>query len=181
MLIQCGTIYDSVTGCEVTTNCFCVWDEDGGGDGNGACGPDWDDTISKCDDPSFSDPLTIGECFLDESVSDTCDDSFLTYGWEGIWTWDSSNVFTTTEIDSSNIDYVNDSSGGSIIVWHFDPFDETGLRISEACTSGDNIVPCPQQVQLPFFGLYGIIMSISIIFLVYTLLLGTRKKPKFIK
>lgn len=99
-------------------------------------------------------PSTIGKCNYDEVTDDNCDDGFLTYSWQGVWTWNAENTGQTPPCDE---DYVLD--GG---LCYYDP-----NGASEKCVDGSNTVPCPAQIELPFFGSYSIIIIIAVIVIVY--------------
>lgn len=86
-------------------------------------------------------PSKIGKCSYDENTDDDCEDKFLTYNWTATWTWDEDNP----EHDDPN-------------------------NAAEKCVDGSNTVPCPAQIQLPFFGNYSIVMIISLIALIYIFL-----------
>ena len=49
--------------------------------------------------------------------------------------------------------------------YYYDP-----LRLSERCVTTSNILACPAQIQLPFFGFYNIVIVITLIFLIYIML-----------
>ncbi len=90
----------------------------------------------------------IGKCNYNENTDDNCDDTFLTYNWTATWTWGEDNPE------------------------HYDPD-----NAAERCVGGSNTVPCPAQIQLPFFGSYSIVVIFVLIALIYVIL--TLKKKKF--
>jgi len=92
-------------------------------------------------EPSESHPSKIGKCTYDESTDDNCDDKFLTYSWNATWTWDEGNPE------------------------HYDP-----NNAAAKCIDGYDTVPCPAQIELPFFGSYSIVVIIALIALVYVFL-----------
>lgn len=104
--------------------------------------------------PCETTPSTIGKCIYDEVTDDNCDDGFLTYSWQGIWTWDDENTGQTPPCGE---DYVEDEG-----LCYYDP-----NSASTRCLDGSNTVPCPAQIELPFFGNYSIIIIIALIAIVY--------------
>jgi len=86
-------------------------------------------------------PSKIGKCTYDDSTEDNCDDKFLTYNWTATWLWDEDNPE------------------------HYDP-----NGAAEKCVDGYDTVPCPAQIELPFFGSYSIVVIIALIALVYVFL-----------
>ena len=111
-----------------------------------------------------SHPSKIGNCTYDENTDDDCDDNFLTYSWTATWIWDSENIF---DVNPDGGDYIPD--GGK---WHYDP-----NEASKKCVDGTNTVPCPAQIELPFFDSYSIVIILVLITLIYVIL--TWKKKKF--
>lgn len=166
--VTCGeTEYDEIIECNKTLNCECSWN-----DVNGACGPSYETILTNCSDESSApeDPFSIGKCSYEENSTDDCDDGFLTYSWKGDWIWDIGNSFTSNPDED---DYRQDPIGGS---WRYDPKDELGLRVSEKCADGEGSQACPAQIQLPFFGVYGVIGAVLLILLIYVLLFLKKKK-----
>lgn len=102
-------------------------------------------------------PSKIGKCSYNENTEDDCEDKFLTYSWTATWEWASENEGQPTPCEE---DYVLD--GG---LCYYDP---NGAR--EKCVDGSNTVPCPAQIQLPFFGKYSVVMIIGLIVLIYVFL-----------
>lgn len=160
--IMCGEEIDNGN-CIEKTSCECVWDEIDG------CGPSYETEVTSCDDGPET-PLTIGKCSYGEDTEDDCEDGFLTYSWEGNWVWGEDNVFNP---NPDGDDYVYDTSG-----WHYDPEDASGKRTSEKCADGNNIIPCPAQIQLPFFGLYTAIATLVLIALIYVSLILKKSRKK---
>lgn len=108
-----------------------------------------------------------GNCRWIESTDDNCDDGFLTYSWVGVWTWDQENIGSDPPCED---DYTLDDGK-----CYYDP-----TKASDKCTDGSNTVPCPAQIQLPFFGPYSIVLIAVVIALVY-IFLTWRKKGKKLK
>ncbi len=146
--------------CEVWSDCECTWDQN-------SCIPHKIDYIEpNCPLGVEGNISLIGSCFFSEITDDDCDDGFLTYSWSGIWSWDINNIF------SSNISgdgYVEDPIGSG--AWHYDPD-----RTFQNCVGGSNSLVCPAQIQLPFFGVYGLIITIILIILIYVTLNFKKKK-----
>ncbi|MCW8965450.1 MAG: hypothetical protein OQK82_01995 [Candidatus Pacearchaeota archaeon] len=132
--------------------------EDGidcGGDDCGRC--DYARTFPK-----------IGSCQYVSLGEDDCSDGFLTLKWNGVWDWGANNGFPTTDNDFSDdpLDYVNDSGN-----YFYDP-----LRMSENCNSGNSVIACPAEVELPFFGFFGFMSACVLIALIYLSLIFKNTK-----
>lgn len=151
------------------------------------CSCDWNISITpKCNPkliignkkkiiPGASFP-EIGICNYEEnSQGDDCSDGFLSYSWNALWTWDVSNSNTTAV--ANNPDWIEDPSGSGN--WYYDPNKE-----SIGCVGGEKVVPCPAQIELPFFSTLNAIAIIIILILIYVyikLVLNKKKKQKIIK
>ncbi|MBU4116145.1 MAG: hypothetical protein KKG94_00170 [Nanoarchaeota archaeon] len=96
----------------------------------------------------------IGSCIFNENTDDTCDDGFLTYSWLASFNWNFLNNFATNPDED---DYIFDDGG-----WHYDP-----ERVSDKCADGSNTIPCPAQIQLPFFTLQSFLASLIILAAIY--------------
>lgn len=109
----------------------------------------------------------IGSCSYVNTGEDDCADGFLEYNWIGNWEWGVSNGFATTDnvFSSDENDYVQENG-----LWYYDP-----LKSSQNCIGGSNVITCPAQVQLPFFGFFGFITSLFLIGGVYMFLIFKRK------
>jgi hypothetical protein len=57
--------------------------------------------------------------------------------------------------------------------YHYDP-----ERLSEQCIGGSNVISCPAQIQLPFFGLYSITLTAILIALIYVFLIRKKRLRK---
>lgn len=91
----------------------------------------------------------LGSCLLRETTSDDCEDGFLTYSWKGDWTWILGGEITRQDL----------------------------LDKRDACVDGgNNIIPCPAQIKLPFFTSYNLVIAIALIVLIYFILLRKTKK-----
>lgn len=124
---------------------------------------------TECGDCSYTASFPkIGSCSYISQGEDDCDDNFLEYTWEGDWNWGVNNGFPSTEQEFSNdpTDYVEENG-----LFYYDP-----LGMSQNCQGGTNVIPCPAQVQLPFFGFLGIIFSLIFISLIYVYLIFKNKK-----
>ena len=103
------------------------------------------------------------------------DDGYLTYNWYGNWGWNAVNAWSSNP-DGNN--FTIDPVGSGI--WRYHPINETtGLRADEECiaSNGTNNVLCPAQIQLPFFGTGGILLTIALIVIIY-LIIDLKKKKK---
>jgi hypothetical protein len=100
---------------------------------------------------------------------DDCDDGFLEYSWVGNWTWGADNGFTSdinNGFPSDPLDYVVGDDG----LFYYDP-----TRSSEKSSEGHQTIPCPAQIQLPFFGFFSVIASLALIALIYLSLIFKNK------
>ncbi len=123
---------------------------------------------------SESHPSKIGKCTYNEDTDDNCDDGFLTYEWEAIWAWSQENIdlgLTPPPPCETEEGYVED--GGAC---YYDP---NGAEAK--CVDGYDTVPCPAQIELPFFGSYSVIIIIALIALVYVFLNSKKGKKIFKK
>jgi len=112
------------------------------------CSCSWDNELSQCLSKAevFSSfctnasiPPKIGFCSYAENLTgDSCDDGFLTYSWGANWTWDSSNPL------------------------HEDPLGE-----SSDCINGSRSIVCPSKINLPFFNIFSLFLSLIVILFFY--------------
>jgi hypothetical protein len=110
----------------------------------------------------------IGSCNYLSQGDDDCSDGFLTYTWTGQWSWGFNNGFATTENEFSNdlTDYIYFDG-----LYYYDP-----LRMSTNCQGGSNVIQCPAEVQLPFFGFFGFVSSLILISMIYLYLIFKNNK-----
>jgi hypothetical protein len=120
---------------------------------------------TACEIGEGSNPSKIGKCSYDENTDDNCEDKFLTYSWSATWEWAEENTGQTPPCEEN---YVLD--GG---LCYYDP---NGAKAK--CVDGSNTVPCPAQIQLPFFGNYSIVMIIGLIVVIYVFLNYREKNSK---
>jgi len=155
--IECDSIrYDS-NGCAFETICSCEWEEKCLSESTERRKPSED--FPTCDDDGH--PFNIGSCLYKENSTDNCDDGFYIYSWLGNWTWGSDNDGYVNS-PTPQTDYVRDPVD---LKYYYDP-----ERKSTNCTAGgQNTVPCPAQVQIPFFSTFNLIISLCVIALIYTL------------
>ena len=152
---RCGnTVEVSGSNCSFIVDCFCEWD-----DSAENCGYEWEMAADNCETAYPS----IGKCTYQEDTADTCEDGFLEYSWDGIWKWGANNGYSQyTDGPSPNEgDYVLDGT-----TYYYDP-----NKISAKCIGGNNVVSCPAQIQLPFFGFYNLIGTLLFIGMIYGLLI----------
>jgi hypothetical protein len=160
--IECGRVYNSSSGCIEYTQCDCEWNDD-----EEECQPAYEEAKQvSCEEDE--DPSIIGKCTYIENTADNCDDGFLTYSWNGVWSWDSNNNFGTS---SCTGDYKSYNG-----ICRFDPVMESGKRKSETCVAGSNSVPCPASVQLPFFNWISFVTVIVVLGVIYYLISKRQKK-----
>ena len=152
---RCG---DEIAGpdpsCSYLMLCKCIWNSS-----TNKCDYTWDSSPGlDCD----TDSPTVGSCKYSESTVDNCNDGFLEYSWSTVWTWGADNGYATYSNGPSNeiADYVLENG-----LYYYDPF-----KLSPRCVGGSNIIPCPAKIQLPFFGVYNLIITISLIAGIYFVL-----------
>jgi len=123
---------------------------------------------SKCNSlaESWEDYLTIGKCSYTEDTNDDCEDGLLTYSWKSNWEWGEDNNFDNSGGDDYNLD-----EG----MWHYDFKDSSGIRVSEKCSEGIRILPCPIEVRLPFFGIYNMIITFILTILIHIILVRNKR------
>ncbi|MFH1607711.1 MAG: hypothetical protein ABIA78_01110, partial [archaeon] len=115
---------------------------------------------------------TPGTCLFISNTNDNCeDDGFLEYSWNAKITWpaDNSNIGWSLPQGCYN-------AGGSITTckqfsdgWHYDPIYNGYNALSTSCIDNSKFIQCPSQSQLPFFGIYSLIMTITLIGLIYAI------------
>lgn len=118
---------------------------------------------NSCEIGSGANPTKIGKCNYNEDTEDDCEDKFLTYSWTATWTWGEDNVGEAAPCDTN---YVLD--GG---LCYYDP---NGAKAK--CQDGSNTVPCPAQIQLPFFGWHSFILIAIAITIGYLIMKFKGKK-----
>lgn len=92
----------------------------------------------------------IGTCYYAEDTSDTCqDDGFLDVNLTATWTW---------------------APGNEV---HYDP-----QNLSSQCQSQPQRFHCPEQIPLPFFGIYNLIAALLIIAVIYVAVEMNKKKGR---
>lgn len=111
-----------------------------------SCECSWNDDLDVCESAWNSKlvcPTTIfaiGDCSYTENNKDSCeDDGTFTRSLNSSWTWASGNEIT-----------------------QYDP-----LLKQLRCVDIKDVIACPNSAQIPFFGIYQIIIVTTIIFLVY--------------
>lgn len=117
------------------------------------------------------DGTKIGSCsYIQNQNQDTCDDGFLTYSWNGSWTWDANNNY----LASSSIPFCDEGYiYGSDSMCHYDP-----LGSWASCKNGQRIIPCPAQVQLNYFTWKNIVAAIFLIIAIYLIINSLRNLKK---
>ena len=153
-------IEDNLTSCIYQLSCNCIWDNLAN-----KCNYAWG--LNPVIDCNSSYPK-IGICLYNRNVFDDCEDRFLEYSWTTNWVWGADNGYTDyNNGPSSNInDYALEGT-----TYYYDPF-----KLSEKCIGGANIILCPEQVQLPFFGFYNFIITFFLIVGIYFIYLTKPKK-----
>ena len=154
--IRCGdTVQEGA--CSYIVNCECKWVSSS----SPYCGSAWEFISDNCS--------SIGRCFFEEDSTDNCDDGFLTYSWEATWFWDIGNGYSSYSDGPSNDtdDYIFENEK-----YYYDPG-----KISEKCVGETNTIPCPAQIQLPFFDWKNFIIAIIMLAIIY-FLFNKRKEIK---
>jgi len=153
-------IEDNITSCIYQLSCNCIWDNLAN-----KCNYAWG--LNPVIDCNSSYPK-IGICLYHRNVFDDCEDRFLEYSWTTNWVWGADNGYTDyNNGPSSNInDYALEGT-----TYYYDPF-----KLSDKCIGGANIILCPEQVQLPFFGFYNFIITFFLIVGIYFIYLTKPKK-----
>ncbi|HLD55134.1 MAG TPA: DUF4215 domain-containing protein [Candidatus Nanoarchaeia archaeon] len=154
---QCG---DEIAGpdpsCSYLMFCKCIWNSS-----RSKCDYTWGSSPGLDCDTDSSIP-TVGSCKYSESTVDNCNDGFLEYSWSTAWTWGIDNGYAVYSNGPSDevTDYVLENG-----LYYYDPF-----KFSQRCIGGSNIIPCPAEIQLPFFGFYNLIITIFLIAGVYSII-----------
>ena len=131
------------------------------------CSCAWKDLTLSCDseqeglqygtcDPYL--PLSTGVCSSFDTTTDTCDDGFLTQSWEASMSWGEQIGNSYEECINIFAEYCVEYEG----LYYYDP-----LGLSEDCTSGSQTIPCPAQIELPFFTFTSFILTFIIILLIH--------------
>ena len=142
--------------CSYLMLCKCIWNSS-----TSKCDYTWSSSPGLDCDTDSSIP-TVGSCKYSESTVDNCNDGFLEYSWSTIWAWGADNGYATYSNGPSDevADYVLENG-----LYYYDPF-----KLSQRCVGGSNIIPCPAEIQLPFFGFYNLIITILLILGIYYLI-----------
>ncbi len=154
---KCG---DEIAGpdpsCSYLMFCKCIWNSS-----RSKCDYTWGSSPGLDCDTDSSIP-TVGSCKYSESTVDNCNDGFLEYSWSTAWTWGIDNGYAVYSNGPSDevTDYVLENG-----LYYYDPF-----KLSQRCIGGSNIIPCPAEIQLPFFGFYNLIITIFLIVGIYYLI-----------
>ncbi len=175
---RCGDIIevDDDASCTYKVKCSCIWDVDS----SPKCTYDWELAVYECDDDyedgggsggGYDNEVeypTIGMCSYQENTLDNCDDGFLEYSWVATWTWGGNNGYSDYLLGPSEDeeDYVY-SSGK----WYYDP-----ERVSERCRDGSNVIQCPAEIKLPFFGAYQFAITIFLTMIIYMFIMHKQKR-----
>ena len=160
-----------------TINCYCSWSTQ--------CGSTFD----------LTSPAIYGDDII--NAGETCDgsnfgpitgcsdfDSFT----GGDLSCDSTGHFDTSQCNGGSggtctfIESTNDDCSDGFLTyswtsaWTGPAGDEP-----EECSDGSKVIECPVQIQLPFFGIYNLIVSMLLIAMVYFIMFKKKKLKKFIK
>ena len=163
---ECGVIIQSLS------DASCTW--------RYHCGCSYNTTTNTCSSYGYSEATgtcsisNIGSCTSIESSNDDCADGFLAYNWTGMFKWSDLNNFgNQVECNSkpqNNYSFIDNFC-------RFNPIMPSGLRYAnDTCKDGSKVAPCPAQVQLPFFDLKNLIITIILISVIYFVLEFNKKK-----
>jgi hypothetical protein len=116
-------------------------------------------------------PNSLGKCSIQETTEDNCEDGFLTYSWKSLWNW-ADNAYPVKErIPGYNTDntlsFITDPENPP--TYHF-PTDKYAK-----CTDKTQTIPCPAQIQLPFFNWINFVIALVVIALIYLLFFYKKK------
>src|SRR3989339_490037 len=142
--------------CSYLMLCKCIWNSS-----TSKCDYTWSSSPGLDCDTDSSIP-TVGSCKYGESTVDNCNDGFLEYSWTTTWAWGTDNGYAIYSNGPSDevADYILENG-----LYYYDPF-----KLSQRCVGGSNIIPCPAEIQLPFFGFYNLIITIFLILGIYYLI-----------
>lgn len=117
------------------------------------------DAVFTCDGGDGEwDGGSIGKCNRVDTTTDDCNDGWIKQSWTASWEWGEKNEFA---IGACPVD----NEGACVRegnVLHYDPFGKSKL-----CVSGENEFPCPGEIELPFFDLFNLFISLGIICMLY--------------
>jgi hypothetical protein len=118
----------------------------------------------------------IGQCTYNEDTSeDNCDDGFLSYNLEAVWTWGGENDINTYITESACETAVGGEEciEGDDTLWHYDP-----ESYNEECISSSNVIPCPAQIELNFFNWKNFFAAALLILIIYIILRNSKTLKK---
>ena len=144
-----------------------------GGNGPGVVGDGVINTGETCDGSNFG-PITGCSDFDSFTGGDlSCDSTghFDTSQCNG------GSGGTCTFIESTN----DDCSDGFLTYSWTSAWTGPAGDEPEECSDGSKVIECPVQIQLPFFGIYNLIVSMLLIAMVYFIMFKKKKLKKFIK
>jgi hypothetical protein len=160
----CGLITQDALGCDVWTNCYCKWDYTGN-----YC---YSYTEANQNCPTGPGPIEgVGICKrVEKSIGDNCDDGLLHYEIVATWSWDPSNIGMVSDPNSN--DYLKYTDG----LWYYDPTNQSGKCIDESL-----VRDCPKQINLPFFEINHLLISLLVLIIIYIILKNKKIILKKIK
>jgi cysteine-rich repeat protein len=128
--------------------------------------------------PNYDLP-SIGACTFTSGSNNLCENGLFTYSWTSLWNWDDLNVGYLSETECESV-YAGECTQDTVdLLWYSNPINPlTGETKSESCTDGERVIPCPAQMQLPFFGVLQVVAVIIIIFLIYLILKPKKKNSE---
>jgi hypothetical protein len=126
---------------------------------NTDCGCSWNTAQGTCGSEwntistCDGENLSIGTCAYTENSQDTCeDDGMLTRSLVASWSWSPENPS------------------------HSDP-----LLKQAKCQNIEDVISCPASAQVPFFGIYQLVIVIAIILIIYLIYFLRKKNSRHVK
>jgi len=144
--------------CTTNYQCSCAWNAEAG-----TCGGR---SVSQDVCVSGENFIFNGSCEIRDSAGDNCDDGFLDSSLTADWTW--GNDVSKNLTNPNRQDFIFDNLTG---YYYYDPNADSLDCLEKA---GENTIPCPGQIRLPFFGFYQLLISLLGIGLIY--LIFNRRK-----
>ena len=126
--------------------------------------------------PGDGSEFVVGNCTRSSEVISECDEGgFYTIQWTGNWQWGAGNTgWTEAECLAST---PCDNIGECVNVSGTYYCDKSGSR-AKCIAEGTNVIECPAQIRLPFFGNLQILITLLVIALIYGMLRINKKMIK---
>lgn len=169
--LKCGD-QKTIGYCTFEVVCYCIYDEDAV---ENKCGSGWKWVKTGCTSgPELPD---VGSCEYDDTTDGECDEGdLLEVSWTAVFTWGEGNdgwfdaATGAAELEIGEENFVEDYRDD---LWYFDPFGGFAT-----CQAGEDIIPCPSTLGLPFFSFGNVIFSLIFIELIYVFLIFKKSKKR---